>query len=196
MLSFCLSLIDNSVCQGVSDIYVFQGLEILILTHCFPSGWGWNCLVNDSFLLRCVCKIAKTDCWLCRDRLCVHPSVHVEQLGSHWMDFYEIWSLSIFLNICGEFSSFIKTWPRIMGTLHEAICTFMIISHQIMGTAVAQWLSCCATNRKVAGSIPPGVSGFFIDIKFFRSHYGPGVDSASNRNKYREYFLGLKAAGA
>jgi len=37
---------------------------------------------------------------------------------------------------------------------------------------------------------------FFIDIKSFRSHYGPGVDSASNRNKYQEYFLGVKAAGA
>jgi len=37
------------------------------------------------------------------------------------------------------------------------------------GTAVAQWLRCCATNRKVAGSIPVGVSGFFIDIKSFRS---------------------------
>ena len=36
------------------------------------------------------------------------------------------------------------------------------------GTAVAQWLRCCATNRKVAGSIPAGVSGFFIDIKSFR----------------------------
>ena len=64
-----------------------------------------------------------------------------------------------------------------------------------MGTAVAQWLRCCATNRKVAGSIP-AVSGFFIDIKSFRSHYGPGVDSASNRNEYQEYFLGVKAAGA
>ena len=64
------------------------------------------------------------------------------------------------------------------------------------GTAVAQWLRCCATNRKVAGSIPAGVSGFFIDIKSFRSHYGPGVDSASNRNEYKEYFLGVKAAGA
>ena len=29
------------------------------------------------------------------------------------------------------------------------------------GTAVAQWLSCCATNRKVAGSIPDGVIGIF-----------------------------------
>ena len=64
------------------------------------------------------------------------------------------------------------------------------------GTAVAQWLRCCATNRKVAGSIPAGVSGFFIDIKSFRSYYGPGVDSGSNTNEYQEYFLGVKAAGA
>jgi len=37
---------------------------------------------------------------------------------------------------------------------------------------------------------------FFIDIKSFRLHYGPGVDSASNRNEYQEHFLGVKAAGA
>jgi len=65
-----------------------------------------------------------------------------------------------------------------------------------VGTAIAQWLRCCATNRKFAGSIPAGVSGFFIDIKFFRSHYGTGVDSASKRNEYQEYFLDVKAADA
>ena len=27
-------------------------------------------------------------------------------------------------------------------------------------------------------------------------HYGPGVDSASNRNEHQEYFLGINAAGA
>jgi hypothetical protein len=42
-------------------------------------------------------------------------------------------------------------------------------------------------------SIPAGVIGFFIDIKSFRSHYGPGVDSSSNRNEYQEYFLGVKS---
>jgi hypothetical protein len=68
-------------------------------------------------------------------------------------------------------------------------CTF-----QTLGTAVAQGLKCCATNRKVAGSIPPSVSGFFIHMKSFRSHYGPGVHSASNRNEYQDYFLGVKAA--
>ena len=62
------------------------------------------------------------------------------------------------------------------------------------GTAVAQWLSFCAKNQNVAGSIPAGVSGFFIDIKSFA--YGPGVDSASNRNEYQKYCLRVKAVGA
>ena len=70
------------------------------------------------------------------------------------------------------------------------------VTLQMEGTMVAQWLRCCATNWKVASSIPAGVIGFFIDIKSFRSHYGPGVDSASNRNEYQEYFLGVNAAGA
>jgi len=30
----------------------------------------------------------------------------------------------------------------------------------------------------------------------FRPHYGPRVDSASNRKEYQECFLGVKAAGA
>jgi hypothetical protein len=36
---------------------------------------------------------------------------------------------------------------------------------------------------------------FFIDI-ILPAHYGPGVDSTSNRNWYQEYFLRVKAAGA
>jgi len=36
----------------------------------------------------------------------------------------------------------------------------------------------------------------FIDIKSFRSHYGTGVDSASNRNEYQKHFLAVKEAGA
>jgi len=67
---------------------------------------------------------------------------------------------------------------------------------KILGTAVAQWLRCCATNRKVAGSIPDGVIGIIHFHNHFRSHYGPGVYSASNRNEYQEYFLGVKASGA
>jgi hypothetical protein len=40
---------------------------------------------------------------------------------------------------------------------------------------------------------PAGINGFFIDTKSFRSHYGHGVDSPSNRSEYREYFLGVKS---
>jgi len=39
-------------------------------------------------------------------------------------------------------------------------------------------------------------SEFFIDIKSFRSQYDPGVDSASNRNEYQDYFVGVNAVGA
>jgi hypothetical protein len=50
--------------------------------------------------------------------------------------------------------------------------------------------------HKVAGSIPDGVIGIFHWHKSFWSHYGPGVDSASNRNEYQVYFLGVNVAGA
>ena len=36
----------------------------------------------------------------------------------------------------------------------------------------------------------------FSVTESFWSHYGPGVDSASNGNEYQVYFLGEKAAGA
>jgi len=35
------------------------------------------------------------------------------------------------------------------------------LSISVQGTAVAQWLRYCATNRKVAGSVPDGVIGIF-----------------------------------
>jgi len=36
-----------------------------------------------------------------------------------------------------------------------------VYMYYILGTVVAQWLRCCATNRKVAGSIPDGGIGIF-----------------------------------
>ena len=35
---------------------------------------------------------------------------------------------------------------------------------------------------------------FFIDV-ILPIYCGPGVDSASNRNEYQEYFLGVRTAG-
>jgi hypothetical protein len=50
----------------------------------------------------------------------------------------------------------------------------------------------------------PASSGFdsrlchwnFSVTSSFRSHYGPGVNSASNKNEYQVYYLGVKVAGA
>jgi hypothetical protein len=33
-----------------------------------------------------------------------------------------------------------------------------------------------------------------FSLTVFWSHYGPGVDSVSNKNEYQEYFLAVKAA--
>ena len=40
------------------------------------------------------------------------------------------------------------------------VLTF-INAYMVVGTAVAQRLRCCATNRKVNGSTPAGVIGIF-----------------------------------
>jgi predicted transcriptional regulator len=73
--------------------------------------------------------------------------------------------------------------------------------HQLRAYNVSRTTKCTSIimkyfyciDQEVVGSIPAGVNGFFIDIKSFQSHYGPGVDSASNRNEYREYFQGVKS---
>jgi len=35
-----------------------------------------------------------------------------------------------------------------------------------------------------------------FSVTSFRLHHDPGVDSASNRNEYQVYFLGVKAASS
>jgi hypothetical protein len=62
-----------------------------------------------------------------------------------------------------------------------------------MGRAVPKWLRHYATNRQVGGSIPDGVIGIF---QWHNPSSGTGADSASNRNEYQVYFLGVKVPGA
>ena len=62
-----------------------------------------------------------------------------------------------------------------------------------VGTAVAQWLRCYATNRKVAGSIPDGVIGIFHGHNPSDRTMALGSTQTSNRNEYQEYFLGVKS---
>jgi len=58
----------------------------------------------------------------------------------------------------------------------------MLLTFWDLGTAVAQWLRCCATNRKVASSIPAGISGFFIDIKSLKINFDRTTVLGSNQS--------------
>ena len=68
--------------------------------------------------------------------------------------------------------------------------------HYTEGTAVAQWLRCCATNRKVAGWTSNGVIGIFHRHNPSDRTMALGSTQVSIRIEYQEYFLGVKAAGA
>ena len=52
-------------------------------------------------------------------------------------------------------------WTGAENFPHNGIRSRGPSSRCFKGTAVAEWLRCCAKNRKVAGSIPAGVSGIF-----------------------------------
>jgi hypothetical protein len=54
---------------------------------------------------------------------------------------------------------------------------------------MAQLVEALHYKPKAAGSLHDCVTGIF-------HWHNPGVDSASNRKEYQEYFLGVKAAGA
>jgi hypothetical protein len=58
----------------------------------------------------------------------------------------------------------VRTTKHIFTTVAEILdlCCEKIAAYFVyMGTAVAEWLRYCATNRKVAGSIPDCVIGIF-----------------------------------
>ena len=56
--------------------------------------------------------------------------VRKEQHGFHWIDFHEIWYLSIFPKPVEKIQVSLNR-TRIKGTLHEDQCTFLIISRSV-----------------------------------------------------------------
>jgi len=64
------------------------------------------------------------------------------------------------------------------------------------GQAVEQFVEALRYKPKGRGFDSRSCHCNFSLTQSFRTRYGPVVDSASNRNEYQEYFLGVKAAGA
>ena len=80
--------------------------------------------------------------------------------------------------------------PHPTPRLQDNTSLIIISLQKKKGTRWRSWLRHCATNRKVASSIPDYIIG--NSLTSFRLHYGLGVDSASNRNEYQEHYLGGK----
>jgi hypothetical protein len=68
----------------------------------------------------------------------------------------------------------------------------------ICGVALSVWRPLAAALYDADPLFMMGIYFFLFPPiwLFFLPHYGPGVDSASNRNEYQEYFLGVMAADA
>ena len=75
------------------------------------------------------------------------------------------------------------------GLLYPKETSLVLVSVEDRGSTVVKVLHYKQEGRWFD---PSWCSWNFSLTYFFRSHYGPGVDSASNRNEYQEYFLQVK----
>ena len=66
----------------------------------------------------------------------------------------------------------------------------------VWGHALAQLVEALRYKSEGRGFDSRWFPWNFSLTQSFRPQYGPGIDSASNRNEYQEYFLGVKAASA
>jgi hypothetical protein len=72
-------------------------------------------------------------------------------------------------------------------------CDIFRVFRGQMGHAVAQLVEALCYIPEGCGFCSRWCHWKLSLTKSFRPHYGPGVDSASNRNEYQEYFLAVKA---
>jgi len=97
----------------------------------------------------------------------------------------------------------VLSWPlalmpmlRMYGGISPLRVVFFIQLRDSVGHAVAQLVEALRCKPECRGFDSRWCHWNFSLTWSFRPHYGSGVDSASNRNEYQEYFLGVKADGA
>ena len=106
-----------------------------------------------------------------RQTFCIYLLEHTRQ-SSSWIGrkIFKHWVFHTFLPVMKERFHKIGMPENSTYTLFLDNCTVHLWIWLCSGnisvlylppTAVAQWLRCCATNRKVAGSISDGVTGIF-----------------------------------
>ena len=76
------------------------------------------------------------------------------------------------------------------------MCVYIYIYMYVWGHAVAQLVETLRYKPEGRGLDSRWFHWNISLTQSFRPHYGPGVDSGSNRNEYQEFFLGVMVAGA
>ena len=78
------------------------------------------------------------------------------------------------------------------GAVTTRRCGPIYTAYVTLGHAVAQLVEALRYKPEGRGFDSRWCYCNFSSIQSFRPHYGPRVNSASNRNEYQEYFLGGK----
>jgi len=73
---------------------------------------------------------------------------------------------------------------------------YNVVISERWGHAVAQLVEALRYKPERRGFDSRWCHWNFSLTQSCRPHHDPGVDSASNRNEYQEYFKGVKTAGA
>jgi len=107
-----------------------------------------------------------------------------------------------------SFASFPFTSPTVRHRVpSDSVSTLLLWTSDQPVAETSTWQNVTlATDKhpRVRGALQAGRSRFysrwchcdFSLTQSFRPHYGPGVDTDSNRNEYQEYLLRVKASGA
>jgi hypothetical protein len=93
----------------------------------------------------------------------------------------------------GYWVFFQRKSPTIKLYLSQISINIFLSKSYFLGAVVAQSVALQIGRSRVR--FPMVSLEFFIDITLSAALW-PWVDSASNRNEYQEYFLGVKSAGA
>jgi hypothetical protein len=83
----------------------------------------------------------------------------------------------------------------ILGTM-AADLFFNLWDLEVLPECLVRFIPRCAISQKITGWSSDEVIEYFQFFLPFEPHYGPGVDSASNRNEYQQVFLGSRTRSA
>jgi len=119
---------DQKVRVIMSDIMQTCRWLLCTGTPCLPTVQETCGKLHVVFIFRHVRKITKSNNYLRH----VCPSVHMEQLGFHWMNFHEIWYLNIFLKSVEKIQFSLKVDKN---NRYSAWRSMYIVGHSSLGSS-------------------------------------------------------------